>query len=215
MRRPRPARSAAPTISGPRPIAGGTGYGQARCVMALYLTRFSYTPETCARLTKNPEDRREAARKYIESVGGNLPGYWSCVSSRTTVDDDLGSPDTFRWPESRSRRRWWRVGQFETSPQLAVEETLSALDERGLSATGHPGVADADSIATVGDRPSGQAGAPAGTTPSCCIIVIRSMTPQCSRTRPSSANAKMSISWMSTALPVAGMPWNSPCWVPV
>ena len=30
--------------------------------MALYLTRFSYTPETWARMTKNPEDRREAAR---------------------------------------------------------------------------------------------------------------------------------------------------------
>ena len=44
--------------------------------MAIYLTRFSYTPETWARLTKNPEDRREAARKYIESVGGKLHGFW-------------------------------------------------------------------------------------------------------------------------------------------
>jgi uncharacterized protein with GYD domain len=44
--------------------------------MALYLTRFSYTPETWGRLTKNPENRREAARKYIESVGGKLHGYW-------------------------------------------------------------------------------------------------------------------------------------------
>jgi hypothetical protein len=40
--------------------------------MAFYLTRFSYTPETWARLTTNPEDRREAARKYIESVGGKI-----------------------------------------------------------------------------------------------------------------------------------------------
>ncbi len=44
--------------------------------MALYLTRFSYAPETWARLMKNPEDRREAARKYIESVGGKLHGFW-------------------------------------------------------------------------------------------------------------------------------------------
>ena len=28
--------------------------------MAMYLTRFSYTPETWARLIQNPEDRREA-----------------------------------------------------------------------------------------------------------------------------------------------------------
>ena len=44
--------------------------------MPLYLTRFSYTPETWARLTQNPEDRRDAARRYIESVGGKLHGFW-------------------------------------------------------------------------------------------------------------------------------------------
>ena len=38
--------------------------------MPLYLTRFSYTPETWARLLDNPEDRRQAAQTYIESVGG-------------------------------------------------------------------------------------------------------------------------------------------------
>ena len=30
--------------------------------MPMYLTRFSYTPEAWARMTKNPEDRRDAAR---------------------------------------------------------------------------------------------------------------------------------------------------------
>jgi uncharacterized protein with GYD domain len=44
--------------------------------MAMYLSRFSYTPETWARLIQNPEDRREAARSYIESVGGTLHGFW-------------------------------------------------------------------------------------------------------------------------------------------
>ena len=44
--------------------------------MPLYLTRFSYTPETWARLIGNPEDRRQAAQTYIESVGGQLHGFW-------------------------------------------------------------------------------------------------------------------------------------------
>src|SRR5688572_4955275 len=44
--------------------------------MPIYLTRFSYTPETWARLAKQPEDRRNAARAYIESVGGKLVGFW-------------------------------------------------------------------------------------------------------------------------------------------
>ena len=44
--------------------------------MPFYLSRFSYTAETWARLVKNPEDRRGAARQYIESVGGKLHGFW-------------------------------------------------------------------------------------------------------------------------------------------
>src|SRR5687768_18613266 len=45
-------------------------------MMPLYLTRFSYTPATWAKLIKNPEDRRAAAKQYIESVGGKLHGFW-------------------------------------------------------------------------------------------------------------------------------------------
>ena len=45
--------------------------------MPMYLTRFSYTAETWARLAGRPDDRREAARSLIESVdgkwGGELP----------------------------------------------------------------------------------------------------------------------------------------------
>src|SRR5688572_19374356 len=44
--------------------------------MPLYLTKFSYTPETWARLIGNPGDRRKAAQSYIESVGGKLHGFW-------------------------------------------------------------------------------------------------------------------------------------------
>jgi uncharacterized protein with GYD domain len=44
--------------------------------MPLYLSRFSYTAETWARLIENPEDRRTAAESYIESVGGTLHGFW-------------------------------------------------------------------------------------------------------------------------------------------
>ena len=44
--------------------------------MPLYLTRFSYTPATWAKLIKNPEDRRAAAKQYIEAVGGKLQGFW-------------------------------------------------------------------------------------------------------------------------------------------
>ena len=44
--------------------------------MPMYLTRFSYTPEAWARLAKNPEDRRNAAKAYIESVGGKTEAWY-------------------------------------------------------------------------------------------------------------------------------------------
>jgi hypothetical protein len=44
--------------------------------MPLHLTRFSSSPDTWAGLINNPEDRPEAARCYIESVGGKLHGFW-------------------------------------------------------------------------------------------------------------------------------------------
>src|SRR3712207_7995388 len=48
------------------------------------LTRFSYTPETWARLLENPEDRRQAAQTYIESVGGRLHGFWYALDRKST-----------------------------------------------------------------------------------------------------------------------------------
>ena len=58
--------------------------------------------------------------------------------------------------------------------------------------------------------PATYAGGPSGIAPSCCIIVIRSTTPQCSRARPSSSNRMMSISCTSTFFPLGGIPMNSP-----
>jgi uncharacterized protein with GYD domain len=95
--------------------------------MALYLTRFSYTPETWARLADNPEDRREAARQYIESVGGRLHGFWYA----------LGEYDGFTLWEAPDVLSMAAVAlaitgggalaKFETTQLLTVEETLEAL----------------------------------------------------------------------------------------
>ena len=44
--------------------------------MPMYLSTFSYTPETWTRMIQNPEDRRKAGSSYVESVGGKLHGFW-------------------------------------------------------------------------------------------------------------------------------------------
>lgn len=44
--------------------------------MPLYLSSFSQTPQTWAKLISNPEDRREVLRPVLEAAGCTLHGYW-------------------------------------------------------------------------------------------------------------------------------------------
>lgn len=95
--------------------------------MALYMTRFSYTPETWARLTQNPEDRRDAARTYIESVGGKLHGFWYAFG-------EFDGYTLWEAPDNVSMAAvalaiggGGALSKIETTPLLSVEETLEAL----------------------------------------------------------------------------------------
>jgi uncharacterized protein with GYD domain len=95
--------------------------------MALYLTRFSYTPETWGRLATNPEDRREAARAYIESVGGKLHGFWYAFG-------EYDGYNLWEAPDNVSMAAvaiaiggGGALSKLETTPLLTVEETLEAL----------------------------------------------------------------------------------------
>src|SRR6188508_333003 len=95
--------------------------------MALYLTRFSYTPETWARMTKDPEDRRDAARAYVESVGGKLHGFWYAFG-------EFDGYNLWEAPDNVSIAAvvlaiggGGALSKIETIPLLTVEETLEAL----------------------------------------------------------------------------------------
>ena len=107
--------------------------------MPMYLTRFSYTPETWARLVKNPEDRRVAAKQYIESVGGKLHGFWYAFGehdgynlweapdnvSMAAVAIAIGSGGALR--------------SIDTTVLLTVDETVAALQKSASIAYKAPG----------------------------------------------------------------------------
>jgi len=95
--------------------------------MALYLTRFSYTPETWARLTKNPEDRREAARKYIEFVGGKLHGFWYAFGSYDGYTLWEAPDNVSMAAVAIALSGGSALSKVETIPLLTIEETLDAL----------------------------------------------------------------------------------------
>ncbi len=65
--------------------------------MAFYLVRFSYTPETWSKLMQNPEDRRDAARAYIEQVGAPYTAFGT-TSANTMATRSSRRPTTPRWP---------------------------------------------------------------------------------------------------------------------
>ena len=104
--------------------------------MPMYLTRFSYTPETWARLIENPEDRRKAARSYIESVGGKLHGFWYAFGEHDgwnlwEAPDNVsmasvvlaigagGRSARARPPSSSASRRRWRPSERRNRSGIA------------------------------------------------------------------------------------------------
>jgi uncharacterized protein with GYD domain len=103
--------------------------------MALYLTRFSYTPETWSRLAENPEDRREAARQYIESVGGRLHGFWYAFGTYDGYNL-WEAPDNISMAAvAIALGGGGALSKCETTVLLTVEETLDAL--RRVQAVGY------------------------------------------------------------------------------
>jgi uncharacterized protein with GYD domain len=95
--------------------------------MPLYLTRFCYTPETWARLSKNPEDRREAARKYIESVGGKLHGFWYAFGEYDGYNLWEAPDNVSMAAVAIAISGGGALARLETTQLLTVEETLEAL----------------------------------------------------------------------------------------
>ncbi|MFI8825250.1 GYD domain-containing protein [Streptomyces sp. NPDC053431] len=99
--------------------------------MPLYLSRFSYTPETWARLIGNPEDRSEAARSYIESVGGRLHGFWYAFGTHDGYNLWEAPDDVSMAAVALAISGGGALSSFETTVLLTVDDTLDALGRAG------------------------------------------------------------------------------------
>jgi len=104
-----------------------------------YLTRFSYTPETWARLMKNPEDRRVAARQYIESVGGKLHGFWYAFGAYEGYCIWEAPDNVAMAAVGFAITGGGALSKYETTSLLTVEETLDALRLAGKVGYRQPG----------------------------------------------------------------------------
>lgn len=95
--------------------------------MPLYLSRFSYTPETWSRLVGQPEDRRVAAQEYIESVGGKLHGFWYAFGSHDGYTLWEAPDNTSMAAVALAISGGGALSSLETTVLLTVDETMAAL----------------------------------------------------------------------------------------
>ncbi len=110
--------------------------------MAFYLMRFSYTPETWSNLMQNPEDRRDAARAYIEQVGRYTASGMASANTTATRSSRrlITSPRPGLCLLSRQAAPWPPV---ETTVLMTVEETIDALGKGKSIGYRRPGVSPA------------------------------------------------------------------------
>ena len=95
--------------------------------MPLYLSKFGYTPETWARMVGNPEDRRDAARSYVESVGGTLHGFWYAFGEHDgytlwEVPDDVSMAAI-----ALALSAGGALSSLETTVLLSVDDAMDAM----------------------------------------------------------------------------------------
>ena len=107
--------------------------------MPLYLSKFGYTPETWARMISNPEDRRDAARSYVESVGGTLHGFWYAFGEHDGYTLWEAPDDVSMAAIALALSAGGALSSLETTVLLTVEETMEALRKAGTVSYRAPG----------------------------------------------------------------------------
>jgi len=95
--------------------------------MPMYLTKFSYTPETWARMIANPEDRRQAATAYIESVGGKLHGFWYAFGDHDGYTLWEAPDNVSMAAVALAIGSGGPMASHETTVLLTIEETMESL----------------------------------------------------------------------------------------
>ena len=99
--------------------------------MPLYLSMFRYTPETWSRMIGHPEDRRDAARTYITSVGGKLHGFWYSFGEHDGYTLWEAPDNVSMAAVALAIGAGGALSSIETTVLLTVDETMDALRKAG------------------------------------------------------------------------------------
>jgi uncharacterized protein with GYD domain len=107
--------------------------------MALYLIRFSYTPESWKKLVQNPEDRRGPIGDLLEALGGKLHGLWYAFGEHDGYVLAEAPDNVSAAAASIAASASSGIRSSETTVLMTVEELLEALEKASGASLSPPG----------------------------------------------------------------------------
>lgn len=99
--------------------------------MPLYMSQFSYTAEAWAALTRNPEDRSEALRGLMESMGSRLVSLYYSFGEYDGVIIFESPDETTAAAGVLAAISPGHVKAIKTTTLLTVEDTVEAMRKAG------------------------------------------------------------------------------------
>ena len=95
--------------------------------MPLYLSRFSYTPETWAKLIANPEDRRRPLRRTSSRSAAKLHGFWYAFGTHDGYTLWEAPDNVSMAAVALAISGGGALSSLETTVLMTVDETIDAL----------------------------------------------------------------------------------------
>jgi uncharacterized protein with GYD domain len=95
--------------------------------MPYYLVQAAYTPEACAAMVKNPQNRLDAVRPVIEKLGGKLEGGWLAFGEYDIIAICQMPNNASAAAFAMAAAAGGAVKAFKTTPLMTVEEGVEAM----------------------------------------------------------------------------------------
>jgi uncharacterized protein with GYD domain len=102
-------------------------------VMAYYMIQAAFTPESWAKLVKNPQDRREAIRPMIEKLDGRLEGYWFGFGEYDAIVIAQVPDNVSAAALSLAAAAGGALKAIKTTPLMTMEEAMQAMRKAGTA----------------------------------------------------------------------------------
>jgi uncharacterized protein with GYD domain len=102
--------------------------------MPQYLVQVAYTPESWAKMVKNPQSRLEAVRPAVESLGGKFTDAWLSFGEYDLVGICDFPDNVASAAFSISVSSTGSVKALKTTPLMSMAESVDAMKKAGDSA---------------------------------------------------------------------------------